>query len=314
MTQPIKHPIRVVSRLTGLSAHVIRAWEKRYQAVSPERTDTNRRLYSEEDIERLQLLTEASRAGWSIGQIAEFDNQQIRSLLPVQTDSPKLDPGAYEPDSASTEKIIENALAAIQDMSGEKLQQQLSEAALAYSQPVLLDHIIAPLMTGVGDRWSTGHVRVAQEHLATAVVRLFLGRLLDQNWPEPDAPSIIVTTPSGQYHEIGALLVAVTAASVGWRAVFLGPNLPAHEIAHAAFQHQAALIALSIGYLTDEVYIADELRQLKRLVSPDMNILIGGRAVSSDQTAINEIKAVHISDMEALRTYLNSHRRPGADR
>ena len=75
------HPIRVVARRTGLTSHVIRVWEKRYGAVSPLRTPTNRRLYSDRDVERLQLLHRAILAGHSIGQIAQLPNERLRALV-----------------------------------------------------------------------------------------------------------------------------------------------------------------------------------------------------------------------------------------
>ena len=75
------HPIRVVARRTGLTPHVIRAWEKRYGAVTPHRTETNRRLYSQEDVERLTLLRRSTLLGRSIGQIAKMSTEELRRLV-----------------------------------------------------------------------------------------------------------------------------------------------------------------------------------------------------------------------------------------
>ena len=81
MEKLYKYPIKVVSQMTGLSAFVIRAWEKRYDAVTPSRTETNRRLYSEEDIEKLNLLNEAVKKGHNIGGIAKLAISEIRRVL-----------------------------------------------------------------------------------------------------------------------------------------------------------------------------------------------------------------------------------------
>src|SRR5262245_25366803 len=75
------YPIRAVARRTGLTSHVIRVWEKRYGAVSPMRTPTNRRLYSDTDVERLRLLHQATLAGHSIGQIAQLPNERLQALV-----------------------------------------------------------------------------------------------------------------------------------------------------------------------------------------------------------------------------------------
>ena len=74
------YTIRYVSQRTGLSSHVIRAWEKRYEAVVPHRSPKNRRLYSEEDVQRLQLLKGATDAGHSISQVAQLDSKELQNL------------------------------------------------------------------------------------------------------------------------------------------------------------------------------------------------------------------------------------------
>ncbi len=81
MTLDYKYPIKVVSQMTGLSVHVIRAWEKRYNVVEPERTNTNRRLYSEEDIEKLKLLNNVLHEGHSIGGVANLSLNELKNLL-----------------------------------------------------------------------------------------------------------------------------------------------------------------------------------------------------------------------------------------
>jgi methanogenic corrinoid protein MtbC1 len=99
--------------------------------------------------------------------------------------------------------------------------------------------VIVSLLHRVGERWYEGSLRIAQEHLASAVVRGFLGSQREVfDYPET-APTLVVTTPAGQLHELGALVVATAAASEGWRATYLGPNLPAEEIAGAAEQDEA---------------------------------------------------------------------------
>ena len=76
-----RFPIKIVAQRTGLSVHAIRVWEKRYQIVTPFRTETNRRLYSEEDIERLRLLNLATKSGYSISSVADLDHKALRDLL-----------------------------------------------------------------------------------------------------------------------------------------------------------------------------------------------------------------------------------------
>jgi DNA-binding transcriptional MerR regulator len=227
------HPIRVVARKTGLTAHVIRVWEKRYAAVSPERTQTNRRCYADTDVERLHLLRRATLTGHSIGQIARLPTERLRALVAADAMIPPMSPKTISSALAesTSQVLLEACFAAIAKLDSAGLEETLTRAAVIFSQPVLIEQVIVPLMHRIGDLWRDGKLRVAHEHLTSAVVRTVLGRLSRSFTPSPSAPSLVVTTPAGQLHELGALSVAATAASDGWHVTYLGPSLPAEEIA-----------------------------------------------------------------------------------
>jgi MerR family transcriptional regulator, light-induced transcriptional regulator len=306
------HPIRVVARRTGLTAHVIRAWEKRYGAVEPKRTETNRRVYSLEDIERLALLRRATLAGRSIGQIATLPMDELRALVEEDEAAARsVEPATgYEPratrDDAS--KILRACLQAVEALDAPAIQTVLNRASISLTRPTLMQEVIVPLMHRLGDAWRDGDVRVAHEHLASAVVRSFLGSLNGAFESRPTAPEIIVTTPSGQLHELGALLVAATAASGGWRATYLGPNLPSEEIAAAARQNRTRAVGLSIVYPTDDPHVRTELRRLQQLLDPQVAVLVGGRSAGSYRDVIEASGMIYASDLAALREALDSLR------
>jgi DNA-binding transcriptional MerR regulator/methylmalonyl-CoA mutase cobalamin-binding subunit len=309
------HPIRVVARRTGLSAHVIRAWEKRYRAVEPKRTPTQRRVYSIEDLERLILLRRATLAGRSIGQIAKLPTAELQRIVEEdESASPArpVAPVSLEP-SAEGEPQLEAAIEAARRLDTESLQRALDRASVSLSRPALMDRVIIPLMHRIGDAWREGSLRVAHEHLASAVVRSFLGTL-DGAFAVPQtAPELVITTPTGQLHEIGALLAAATAASEGWRATYLGPSLPAEEIAAAVRQTQARAVALSIVYPGDDPHIGAELQRLYQLVGPKTAILVGGRSAARYRGALEAIGARHLSDYQSLRSALESLRQRDTD-
>ena len=304
------HPIRVVARRTGLTPHVIRVWEKRYQAVVPERTPTNRRLYSDEDIERLQLLRKATLLGRSIGQVAGISTDDLRSLIREDESDVAPPMGGPRPglNGYSSDTYLKDALHATEDLDAEELQAVLGRASVSLSQPVLIEEMLVPLMHQIGDSWQSGQVRVAHEHLATAVIRSFMGSLETAFDVPESAPRIVLSTPAGQLHEVGALIAAATASSEGWRAVYLGPNLPAEEIAAAAQQSRAAAVALSIVYPEDEPRVASELRKLRQLLPKDVVLILGGRAAGSYAAVIEAIGASHPHDMLAFRSLLDALR------
>ena len=184
------HPIQVVVRRTGLSHHVIRMWEKRYAAVEPMRTATNRRRYSDADIERLQLLQRAKQLGRSIGQIANLPSETLRELVREDssiTSAPP--PSPSPPESLPQQALLEASLAAVQRFDAAELQAVLMRARVALSQPTFIEQVIVPLMTFIGDGCREGTLRIMHEHLATAVVRTFLwGSITARTYPRRPRP------------------------------------------------------------------------------------------------------------------------------
>jgi DNA-binding transcriptional MerR regulator/methylmalonyl-CoA mutase cobalamin-binding subunit len=307
MTVEIGHPIKVAARRSGLTPHAIRVWEKRYGAVEPNRTTSNRRLYSEADIERLRLLRQATASGHSIGQIATLPGPALASLVraeaaaggrgPADQEEEAREAGADQKDSR---EYVERCLAAIQRFDAAGLEQELVTAAVHLSQPGLLEEVIEPLMHRIGAMWRDGQLRIADEHLASAAIRSFVDSLRAAFPASPSSPRIIVTTPAGQLHEIGALMVSAQAAREGWHTTYLGASLPAREIARAAHQQRARAVALSLVYPEDDPRLGSELVRLRRGLPEDTALLVGGRAAARHQDLLERIGAVHLPTLSSL--------------
>jgi cobalamin-dependent methionine synthase I len=123
-----------------------------------------------------------------------------------------------------------------------------------------------------------------------------------------NAPSIVVATPAGQLHEVGALVVSVGAALEGWRPVYLGPDLPADEIAGAVQQSNARAVALSLVFPADDPKLPAELVRLRRLLADEVPLLIGGRAAEAYGHAIDSVQAFRMTDIGTFRRQLDSLR------
>ncbi|MDH3600576.1 MAG: cobalamin-dependent protein [Candidatus Tectomicrobia bacterium] len=304
------HPIKVVVLRTGLSPHVIRVWEKRYGAVEPMRTPTNRRRYTDADIERLLLLQRATRIGRSIGQIAHLPTETLRNL--VREDEEASLPSAPQPVSRSeplpTQSYLDGCLDAVQQLDSFALEVVLMRARVALSQPAFIEQLIVPLMESIGDLFHDGSLRIMHEHMASAVVRSFLWSLKSSAEQSTYAPILIVATPVGQWHEIGALMVASTASAEGWDITYLGANLPAQEIAAAVQQQSAKVVALSLVYPADDPRIRQELVALRRYVGPEVKLLIGGSGSAGYQDVLEDIDAVCLDDIAQLRPHLSTLR------
>lgn len=276
--------------------------------MSPERTASKRRLYSHADIERLLLLRRATLAGHSIGQVAQLPTESLVALvageegaIPRPTSNVRLNS-----QEGSLRSHLEASINAIERLDAEALEAALARAAVTLSQPALLEQLIVSLLHRVGERWHEGSLRIAQEHLASAVVRGFLGSHREAFNYSDTAPTLVVTTPAGQLHELGALLVAAAAASEGWRATYLGPNLPAEEIAGAAEQNAAKAVALSIVYPADDPRLGYELEKLRRYLRDGVALFVGGRATESYLKILAAIGAVRLASIPSFRAALKA--------
>jgi DNA-binding transcriptional MerR regulator/methylmalonyl-CoA mutase cobalamin-binding subunit len=306
-----QHPIQVVARRTGLSADLIRAWERRYNAVSPERTQIGRRLYSDQDIDRLALLRRAIHAGRRIGDVAQLSRTELARLVAGDTAAAAQSPSA--PDRATAagatgEQHVESCIRAVMEMRPDVLESALASAAVAFSQPVVLEEIIAPLLQYIGEQCRVGSLRSSQEHAASVVIRAFLSQLLAGMHAPVGAPVILVGTPVGQNHELGALMAAVAAASEEWKVIYLGPNLPADEIAYAANQTGARAVALSIVYPSDDVRLPDELRRLRAQMPQRAALITGGSGSSGYDRTLAEIHAIRAQNLDEFRLQLQKLR------
>jgi DNA-binding transcriptional MerR regulator/methylmalonyl-CoA mutase cobalamin-binding subunit len=304
-----QYPIQLVARLTGLSAHVIRIWEQRYRAVEPQRTATKRRLYCQRDIERLNLLRDVTRAGHSIGQIAQLPAEMLDKLVAVSPNVEARAPrtAAEAPKSAS---LVDDCLAAIKSLDPTALDQSLKRGATALGALGLLQRVVAPLAQAIGEMWREGTLTSAHEHFATAVIRGFLGNLAKPFGATDNAPVLVVATPAGQLHELGALLVGAIAANLGWQVTYLGASLPAAEIAGAAQQRHARAVALSLVYPEDDPRLEGELTLLRQSLAAEVKLLAGGGAMRVYRDALERVGALPIENLAQLGATLDDLRRP----
>lgn len=277
-----RHPIRVVSKRTGLTPAVLRAWEKRYSVVEPFRTDGGQRLYSDDDVLRLSLLHRAVEEGRSISQVAHLPTDELQVLVREdEAERRTLDaPERLAGDTAA--KVLEKAQAAVDLMDPTQLERALTRAAMTFSVPTVIDDIVVPLLTRIGTAWESGRMGPAHEHLGTVTIRRFLEWMLGNVDVGDGAPVLVAGTPAGERHELGALLSALSGAAEGWRGLYLGPDLPAGEIVSAALRLEAEVVALScVDPRLKETY-AEEVLKVRGRLPADVHLVVGGALTLGD--------------------------------
>jgi DNA-binding transcriptional MerR regulator/methylmalonyl-CoA mutase cobalamin-binding subunit len=307
-----RHPIRVVARRTGLSLDVLRVWERRYGVVEPSRSEGGQRLYSDADIERLTLLHRATEAGRAIRRVAGLSSEELAELL--QEDEAALAESSRRREEVagreSARQFLDTTLGAVHALESRRLQLILGQAVMELGSAPFLDLVLAPLLREVGDRWHAGKLTPAHEHAASTVVRsvlVWMGGAFD---PPATAPSVLVTTPAGDQHELGAMLVAVVAATEDWRVTQLGASLPAAMVADAARQTEARVVALSAVYAPDPDGLLQYLAALREALDEGVELVIGGAAAAGVAPRLAALGAHYLSGLGELRELLRA-RRPG---
>lgn len=303
-----RHPIRLVALRSGVTPHVLRAWERRYGVVAPTRTDGGQRLYSQLDIERLSLLRRLTERGHAISRLASLELDQLKRLdeesESVVTSGAQLDPKPGRPTAGSVQDIAAAALRATRHHDAVELQAILERAAVTLGVPDFLDGVVAPVLERIGQGWREESVSIAQEHLATAVFRRVLGWLLGLYEVAGAAPRLVVATPPGQAHELGALMVAVSAAAEGWAVTYLGPDLPVADLVSAAAQTNARAVAISVVSVSADRDVAADLRATRAGLSERVTLLLGGAAASAIRLEREAAGVVLIDTLPELRVLL----------
>jgi DNA-binding transcriptional MerR regulator/methylmalonyl-CoA mutase cobalamin-binding subunit len=307
-----KHPIQVVARRTGVSADALRAWEKRYGAIEPKRVNGSRRLYSDADIERVRLLSRAVSAGRRISQVASLSTEELEALIAEdarEAAPARLRPGGNGQTSHEAAREphaeVESCMEAVRQLDLPRLESILLDAQVRMSTPEFLEGLLCPLLHRVGEEWEGGQLRIAHEHLATAALKTLIQPLGSSRLVPPSAPAVIVTTPAGQQHELGAMMASVIASTAGWRPIYLGPNLPSVEIAAAARQAEATAVLLSLVYPRNDPMVTAEVLRLRHLLPDDIELIVGGEAADSYSRVLQDVGAIRVDDLTGLRGTLD---------
>lgn len=309
---PVLHPIQVVTHRTGISADVLRVWEKRYAVVTPVRSTNDRRLYSDADIERLRLLVEATRTGRTIGHVATLDNAALVALL-AEEERRNLKPRGgpaevvlHAPPAAAD--LLDDCIAAIARFNAIALDLLLRRAIVALSADDFLDVIVVPLIEHLRVHTLDGSLRRPHGHLAHAVLR----RVLDHVVATATAPlasrNLVVATLAGHAQELDALVVAAAAAADGWRVTYVGPGVPADDIAELLEQVGARVLALSVAAPTGNRMVPRELRRLRTLLPPRVELLVVGPTADAHRAVLAETAAMPLIGLAMLRTRLRALR------
>src|SRR3954466_8792534 len=220
-----------LSKRSGVSPELLRAWERRYGLLLPTRTSGGLRLYSQADLDRVRVMREHLDAGLAAAQAATL---AMRAGTAEPNSSAALSPSAMREDLA----------AALDHFDEPRAQAILDQVLAAVTVDTLLAEVILPYLQELGARWERGEATIAHEHFASSVLR---GRLLGiaRGWGLGMGPVALLACLPGEQHDLGLIAFGLALRSRGWRIVYLGADTPIETVAEVSDEVQPSLIALA---------------------------------------------------------------------
>lgn len=310
-----QYSIQLASKISGVGVHTIRAWEKRYQAVTPERNASGRREYSDKDIERLSLLSELCTLGHSIGKIAGLPTPELKVLLEkLDKQAENVEARQSDFEAAKTPVNIQDSLnSLLLALNGYKLDiisHEINKLKLALNPRQLALDIISPLLNKVGDSVLKGDFSISQEHALSAILKFHIGHTLFRGSAIKSTKPYraLICTPEGDYHEFGILQAALLCSHYNIPFFYLGPNLPVDSLldAYASLEGSLAIVGSTVipeNKSSDFVhnYFDSVCRSIDR-----GELLCGGGSHIDGERISRHKNARFVSSMKGLDNYLKS--------
>lgn len=257
-------PIRTVSTMTGVNPVTMRAWERRYSLIIPQRTPKGHRLYTRQDVNRINRIVELLNQGISVG--------HVKPLL----DQPPGDiPAPHTRAVVDTWKEHQDKmLRAIECFDEQALESTYNDALSLYPLDIVNQRLTTPLMHLLGERWKNRETGIAEEHFFSVYLRNKLGTRIHHMNQRGNGPLLLLACLPGDLHETGLLFFALAAVSSNYRALVLGANTPLQQIPRVLDKRPCAGVILSGSSKPERGIIKHELPELIREIT--IPVFVGG--------------------------------------
>jgi len=278
-------PIRTVAALTGVNPITLRAWERRYGLVKPQRTASGRRMYTQADIDTIQRALALVQRGVAIGRARDA----LGGAAPARAASRSSTPWAQQ---------RARMLAAIERFDERSLDQLYDELLALHPIERVTRDALLPLLIELGQRWRGRVGGVAEEHFLSVYLRNKLGARFHHRGGAADGPALIVACLPGEHHEVGTFVFALAAHEHGYRVVLLGADMPLPELAYAAHRTQARALVLSGTHTVSPDVVGPQLAQL--VAAAKVPVFVGGPVAVHQRDRLVGAGAVPLgTDIEA---------------
>jgi len=248
---------------TGLSADLVRVWERRYGFPVPVRLPSGHRRYRPSDLHQLRLMAEAVAQGHRPSMVARAGEATLKRLL-IPVDNPR----------------VEALFQAVVAMDSDRMRWLLMESLDLLGWKPFLQQLVAQLLDRVGMAWAEGSIGIEQEHLLTEVLEDLLRERRLAFPTLPDQGRVLLCTLPGERHRLGLLMAALAYAAQGISTEMLGVDLPVASIAQAARTLMVDRVAVSLSIQSAGETTRRLLMDLQERLPPKCRLIVGGQGAA----------------------------------
>jgi DNA-binding transcriptional MerR regulator len=266
-----KYNIKDLEKLTGIKAHTIRIWEKRYDLIQPDRTETNFRLYNDEQLKRLLNISILNRAGLKISKIASLEQAEIARQVAEHLDT-----------DTDTIFKIDSLIQPLMDLDEATFVNKMSAFISEFGMEETMIQIIYPFLAKVGSLWLTDTISPAQEHFISHIIRQKLIVAIDQcNDTHPEARTFLLYLPEHEMHELGLLFLYYVIRKRGHKVYYLGQFVPYNDVQKILKDHpEINYVIASFTAPMDDTELQDYLNQLSK-DAKGKNVIVSGYQIEN---------------------------------
>lgn len=277
--------ISVVAEMVGISENLLRAWERRYKILQPQRTGAGYRTYTTRDVELLRRVKQLLAQGVAISEVVP--------MLPTLRRQAKRGREAVE--GVGVERWMQSILDAAKRDQQPEIVSVLDEAFATLSPVAVLEQLIVPLQRTVGELWHARQLSSAQEHLVTHAVRSRLLSLIQGGALAPSRRHAVCACLPEEDHEIGLLGAALRFRDAGFRVTYLGARTPIDELAQLVKVLEPEVVALAQVHSIEEKQLRQALTVLHQAVHAGTRVIIGGAGAEAHAALVAELGALVVT-------------------
>lgn len=286
------YSIKELELLSGIKAHTIRIWEKRHQLITPQRTSTNIRYYSDKDLKKIINVSLLNNQGIKISTIAEMTQEELNAKV-VELSNNKNEANLF----------IDQLTVCMVDLNEEQFEKHLGHLAMKFGFEAMITDIIYPFLEKIGILWQTGNITPAQEHFISNLVRQKIIVAIDSlPFPTREAGKIVLFLPEEELHEIGLLFFHYIVRKAGFRTFYLGQCLPYNDLKQVCETHKPNYLITSVTVMQKTETLKEYFKSLVQDF-PDSILLISGKQAEGVKPLEKNVRT--FSTAKALLSCLN---------